>query len=62
MEVDWSDSDPEDKSEDGDETEGVLNEEEELDEILPLENEEDVSLEVDAIDAWNMIHGLETEE
>ncbi|KAG8706259.1 hypothetical protein FRC09_002499 [Ceratobasidium sp. 395] len=62
MDVDWADSDSEGKSEDGDEAETTLNEEEALESLLPLENEEDVSLEVDAVDAWNMVHGLETEE
>ncbi|KAG9123824.1 hypothetical protein FRC07_013844 [Ceratobasidium sp. 392] len=65
MEVDWADNELEDaaESEDiGNEAEDTPNEEELFDAMLPLENEEDVSLEVDAADIWDMIYGSDVED
>ncbi|KAG8704042.1 hypothetical protein FRC08_002486 [Ceratobasidium sp. 394] len=62
MEVNSVDNEFQDENEDDDEAADALIEEELFDAVLPLETEEDVSLEVDAADMWDMIYGSEVEE
>ncbi|KAG9081845.1 hypothetical protein FRC06_005366 [Ceratobasidium sp. 370] len=62
MEVNWADNELGDENEVGDEAEGTAIEEELFNAVLPLETEDDVTLEVDAVDIWDMIYGSEVEE
>ncbi|QRV82401.1 hypothetical protein RhiJN_10416 [Ceratobasidium sp. AG-Ba] len=62
MEVDWENNELHGGSDESEDGQDVLAEEELLDARLPLENEEDVSLDVDMVDVWDMIYESEVNE
>ncbi|KAG9118592.1 hypothetical protein FRC07_006824 [Ceratobasidium sp. 392] len=62
METDWTSNEPERGKESEDGLESEPEGEEHSDAMLPLENEDDISLEVNAADMWDIICDLEGED